>query len=72
MRHKSQHLADELKDSLADGHGPLYEQLKQAIAAKVRQGDWAPQQRVPSEAELVKALQVSRMTANRALREPDH
>ncbi len=69
MRQQSQHLADELKTSLTEGNGPLYEQLKQAIASRVRDGSWAALQRVPSEAELVKALAVSRMTANRALRE---
>ncbi|WP_261843419.1 histidine utilization repressor [Aliamphritea ceti] len=69
MRQQSQHLADELKTSLSEGNGPLYEQLKQAIASRVRDGSWVALQRVPSEAELVKALDVSRMTANRALRE---
>ncbi|GGB23796.1 hypothetical protein GCM10011505_01300 [Tistrella bauzanensis] len=48
---------------------PLYEQLKARIKARIEAGDWPANHRVPSENELVEALGVSRMTANRALRE---
>ena len=48
---------------------PLYARLKQAIREKILLGEWSELQRVPSEADFVNALGVSRMTANRALRE---
>ena len=54
---------------LGAGPGPLYAGLKQMIVARIRSGEWAPKARVPSENELVAEYGVSRMTANRALRE---
>ncbi|MFT6275988.1 MAG: GntR family histidine utilization transcriptional repressor [Halioglobus sp.] len=48
---------------------PLYEKVKHHILQKIAAGELRPTERVPSENELVKALKVSRMTANRALRE---
>lgn len=52
-----------------DGAGPLYEQIKRAIAKKVVSGAWAPGARIPTELSLVEDLGASRMTINRALRE---
>ncbi len=48
---------------------PLYLQLKQMILEHIRSGEWPRDHRVPSESELVRRHGVSRMTANRALRE---
>ena len=48
---------------------PLYEQVKAHVLTRIRSGEWRPGARVPSEHELVRELGVSRMTANRALRE---
>jgi GntR family histidine utilization transcriptional repressor len=48
---------------------PLYAGVKQMIRARIDSGEWAPNSRVPSENDLVATLGVSRMTANRALRE---
>lgn len=48
---------------------PLYQQIKNTIQEKIRNGDWKSGQKLPSENELVDALGVSRMTINRALRE---
>ncbi|TPE53360.1 histidine utilization repressor [Maribrevibacterium harenarium] len=62
-------LLDNFFSDLPDTPAPIYARLKQAIAHKVASGQWQPNQRVPSEAEWVKALNVSRMTVNRALRE---
>lgn len=51
-------------------HGsPLYVKLKDYVRSRVEAGEWKIGQRVPSENELVDILGVSRMTANRALRE---
>ncbi len=48
---------------------PLYQKVKDHILKKMERGDLVPKSRVPSENELVAALKVSRMTANRALKE---
>lgn len=48
---------------------PRYRQLKELIIERISTGDLQPQDRVPSENELVDSTGVSRMTANRALRE---
>lgn len=48
---------------------PLYATVKAYIRQNIAEGAWAPGARIPSEADLVARLGVSRMTANRALRE---
>lgn len=48
---------------------PLYQQLKDHILAKIESGEWPPQSRIPSEKALMEEFGVSKMTANRALRE---
>ena len=48
---------------------PRYQQLKEMIVGRIMSGELQPRDRVPSENELVDAMKVSRMTANRALRE---
>ena len=48
---------------------PRYQQLKDGIVAQISRGELKPGDRVPSENDLVASSNVSRMTANRALRE---
>ncbi len=48
---------------------PLYARVKVHIVENIRSGAWEPGRRVPSENELVESFRISRMTANRALRE---
>ena len=48
---------------------PLYQQIKNTIQEKIRDGDWRAGHKLPSENELVELLGVSRMTIHRALRE---
>jgi len=48
---------------------PLYLQVKRHILDNIGSGKWATSSRVPSENDIVKSFGVSRMTANRALRE---
>jgi len=48
---------------------PLYLKVKRHILDNIGSGKWAASSRVPSENDIVKAFGVSRMTANRALRE---
>ena len=52
-----------------DGALPLYRQVKEHLARQIRNGEYRPGERVPSEHELVDQLGVSRMTVNRAIRE---
>lgn len=55
--------------SIENSPTPIYARVKQAISEKINSGEWQENQRVPSESEFVKALSISRMTVNRALRE---
>ena len=48
---------------------PLYLQVKRHILENIGSGKWTASDRVPSENEIVKTFGISRMTANRALRE---
>jgi GntR family histidine utilization transcriptional repressor len=52
-----------------NGVKPRYQQLKDLIIDRISAGELRPSDRVPSGNELVEAMNVSRMTANRALRE---
>ncbi len=56
-------------DKPADSLQPLYLQVKRHILDNIGSGKWATSSRVPSENDIVKTFGVSRMTANRALRE---
>jgi GntR family transcriptional regulator, histidine utilization repressor len=53
------------------GHSklPAYEQVKTWVKQHVASGQWKPGDPVPSEAALMQQFGISRMTANRALRE---
>lgn len=51
------------------GISPLYQQVKEHILSRINSGEWVEAQKIPSESELVKEFSISRMTANRALRE---
>ena len=48
---------------------PAYEQVKEWIRQHIASGEWRPGDLVPSEAALMSRFSISRMTANRALRE---
>jgi GntR family transcriptional regulator, histidine utilization repressor len=48
---------------------PLYLKVKRHILDNIDSGKWGASMRVPSENDIVKTFGVSRMTANRALRE---
>jgi len=54
---------------MSDADKPRYRQLKELIIGQISAGELRPRDRVPSENQLVDATGVSRMTANRALRE---
>ena len=54
---------------MPNSHLPAYGQVKAFIQLHISSGTWKPGDPVPSEAALMKQFSVSRMTANRALRE---
>ncbi|MDL2402019.1 histidine utilization repressor [Rhizobium mayense] len=60
---------DRKRELAENDTGPLYAGVKQMILDRIQSGEWPPKHRVPSENELVVELGVSKMTANRALRE---
>lgn len=57
------------KTSLQPTERPLFQQVKDYILTRINNGTLRPGMQIESEAELVVALGVSRMTINRALRE---
>lgn len=53
----------------AEDERPLYQQVKAAVVEQILRGCWPEGFQVPSENTLAKDFAISRMTANRALRE---
>ncbi len=51
---------------------PLYVQIAESLLERIRAGELVPEERLPSERELSKALNVSRMTLRAALRVLDN
>jgi len=54
-------------DFKLDGKGPLYRQIKRAIAEPILSGRYRPGTRLPSEHAFMDIFQTSRMTVNKAL-----
>jgi GntR family histidine utilization transcriptional repressor len=57
----------EAADIELDGQGPLYGQIRRAVAERIRNGAWRPGRRVPTEKALMARFRASRMTVHRAL-----
>ena len=51
------------------GEVPLYERVRQAIAASIADGTYSPGDKLPSEARLAEELGVNRLTVRRAIEE---
>jgi GntR family transcriptional regulator len=51
------------------GNGPLYEQVRDLIVARVVSGEWTPGDRLPAETELARQVNVSQGTVRKALDE---
>ena len=62
-------ILDSFDDISKGAPEPIYQQIKRTIEQRIASGEWQAGQKLPSENELVGALEVSRMTINRALRE---
>ncbi|MDC9719380.1 MAG: histidine utilization repressor [Gammaproteobacteria bacterium] len=69
MKKQLSTVTQNLIDALPASSAPIYARLKSAIVNNIANAIWMPEQRLPSESEIVRALGVSRMTVNRALRE---
>jgi len=69
MTEKANSMINSLSLSFDDSPAPIYAKVKLAITEKINSGHWQEDQRIPSESEFVKGLNISRMTVNRALRE---
>ena len=54
---------------LQDHNEPLYLQLKKILRTAVVNGEYAPGQQIPTEQELMKQYNVSRITVRRAIQE---
>lgn len=52
-----------------EGTIPLYQQIKQIIAEKIANGEYKPNEKLPSERELCEQFNVSRITVRQALDE---
>ncbi|RUQ68438.1 UTRA domain-containing protein [Azospirillum doebereinerae] len=50
-----------------DGKGPLFGQIKRAVAGQILRGHWQAGERLPNEAELSSLYGVSRQTVNKAI-----
>lgn len=59
----------DLADLQGDSSLPMYQRIKNTIQNKVRDGEWPPGTQIPSENQLARDLDVSRMTINRPFRE---
>ncbi|MEA4897314.1 MAG: GntR family transcriptional regulator [Eubacteriales bacterium] len=54
---------------ISESYTTLYEQMMQHLRVAIRTGQYAPGQRLPSEAEMCRQFGVSRITARRAVQE---
>jgi GntR family histidine utilization transcriptional repressor len=50
-----------------DGRGPVWEQIRRALAAPIVRGEWPPGTHLPGEIALTEAFGVARMTVSRAI-----
>src|SRR5260370_40145772 len=52
-----------------DGDGPIWQQIRRALANPILNGEWPPGTRIPTEALLTKRFGISRMTASKAVQQ---
>jgi GntR family histidine utilization transcriptional repressor len=55
-----------------DGDGPLWLQIRRALARPILDGSWRPGAKIPAETELTERYGASRMTVNKALHSLAH
>ena len=52
-----------------DGDGPIWQQIRRALADPILNGQWPPGTRIPTEALLTERFGISRMTASKAVQQ---
>jgi GntR family histidine utilization transcriptional repressor len=50
-----------------DGEGPVWQQIRRALAKPIVTGEWPPGTRIPAELDLTKRFNTSRMTVGKAV-----
>jgi GntR family histidine utilization transcriptional repressor len=60
---------DTMKTAVRSGVQPRFQVIKDFITQAIREREYLPEGQIPTEYELAEKFQVSRMTANRAVRE---
>lgn len=55
-----------------DGHGPIWQQIRRALAHPIVSGMWPPGTRIPTEASLTRTFHTSRMTVGKAIQSLAH
>ncbi|HHT64525.1 MAG: GntR family transcriptional regulator [Caldicoprobacterales bacterium] len=55
-----------------DGPTPLYIQIKDSIRKAIASGEWKPNEQIPSERELCKRFNVSRITVRQAIADAEN
>ncbi len=50
-----------------DGQGPIWQQIRRALADPIVSGQWPPGTRIPTETALTESFQTSRMTVGKAI-----
>ena len=50
-----------------DGHGPIWQQIRRALADPILSGSWPPGTRIPTETTLTRSFRTSRMTVGKAI-----
>ncbi|WP_199500159.1 UTRA domain-containing protein [Methylovirgula sp. 4M-Z18] len=51
-----------------DGEGPLWQQIRRALAKNIASGRWPPGAKIPKETDLIARYGAARMTVHRAIR----
>lgn len=55
-----------------DGPTPLYAQIRESIRNAISSGEWKPNEQIPSERELCKKFNVSRITVRQAIADAEN
>ncbi len=58
---------DTLASLRLDGQGPVWLQIRRALAQRIMDGAWGPGTRIPAELDLTAHFNTSRMTVNKAI-----
>jgi len=66
-RRRSSKRSQEPAIAALDGTGPVWQQIRRALARPIVTGEWPPGTRIPPELDLIKRFRTSRMTVGKAV-----